>query len=97
MSKDLIDELGELTYLEVNTEKKKAFSNNFQEIIKHIDQLQDLKEEVDILPYYYTQTLREDVLIPTEERYSKDTKKAIFDEMPKTQDGYLLVKAILKN
>jgi aspartyl/glutamyl-tRNA(Asn/Gln) amidotransferase C subunit len=96
MNKDLIDELGQLTYLRVDEAKKATFAENFQGIISHIDQLSQLDIAADTLPTYYTQTLRDDKAVETTQRFANDTKQKILAEMPKTQDRYLVVKAILK-
>lgn len=90
-----VKHLADLAYITVPDEQQTSFEQDFEGILEHIATLTEVSEEVDTLPQYYHQTLREDVQKITNPAFSSDIHDKLLDAMPETENGYLVVKTIL--
>jgi aspartyl/glutamyl-tRNA(Asn/Gln) amidotransferase C subunit len=91
-----VKHLADLAYITVSEERQSAYENDFKGILEHIDSLQEISEEVNTLPTYYHQTLREDQVLPHSSRFPADIRERILQAMPSTEHSSLVVKTVLK-
>ena len=91
-----ITHLATLSHLGLPESKLEEFRGDFQGILAHIEDLQSISEEVDTLPRYHTQYLRQDQVMQPNPAFSSDVRDKIRDQFPASDQGYLVVKSILK-
>lgn len=96
MKKSEIAHLATLSHLDIPDEKLEKFNQDFSGILAHIDSMTVVQEEVDTLPMYYHQSLREDEISSAEDRFGEDVRERIFAEFPKEEGHALLVKTVIK-
>lgn len=91
-----LNNLSNLSYLNIPEQDAKNFENSFNSILDYIQELNTIDINVDtIKPTYYTQYLREDIDLEDNVAFSGDIKSKIINAMPQTKDNYLVVKTIL--
>jgi aspartyl/glutamyl-tRNA(Asn/Gln) amidotransferase C subunit len=95
MEKSEIAHLAQLSYLNISDKNLVKFNQDFTGIIEHIETMSEVQEQVDTLPSYYHQTLREDVIKTAEERFGKEVRQNIFAGFPKKDNQALLVRTVL--
>lgn len=90
-----VKHLADLAYITIPNEQQTAFEQDFQGILSNIATLSEVSEEIDTLPQYYHQTLREDDQHIINPAFSPDIHQKLLDSMPQIENGYLVVKTIL--
>ncbi len=85
-----------LAHINLSEERQAMLTQDFGNILGYVKSLSDLDLEAQTIPTYHTSTLREDIAFEDNPRFSESTKKAILEEMPLTEEGYLVVKSVLK-
>ena len=91
-----IQELAALSYLTVSDAKTEGFQQDFSGILEHIQSLQSVSEDADTLPRYYAEYLRADEAMEHNPAFSDTVKEQIMAQAPASENGYLVVKTILK-
>jgi aspartyl/glutamyl-tRNA(Asn/Gln) amidotransferase C subunit len=91
-----VKHLAELAYISVPEEQQESFEQDFSSILQHIDTLTQVTEEIDVLPQYYHETLRQDICLAPHPRFSQNVREKILEAMPATDGTSLVVKTVLK-
>lgn len=85
-----------LAHINLSEERQAMLTQDFGNILGYVKSLSDLDLESQTIPTYHTSTLREDIAFEDNPRFSESTKHSILEEMPLTEEGYLVVKSVLK-
>lgn len=95
MKKEDILNLASLSRLELTEEEIEKFPEQFESILKFVDQIKDVDtSDVEIRDFSLTNVTRDD----SEGVYQKGkNREEVIGQMPDTKDGYLKVKKILNN
>jgi aspartyl/glutamyl-tRNA(Asn/Gln) amidotransferase C subunit len=92
-----VTDIAQLAHIHISDAKNQKLGQDFGHILEYITALSDLELEAVTVPTYYTQHIREDIGFESNPRFSSDTKQHILEEMPLVEDGYLVVKSVLKH
>lgn len=88
--------IAKLAHINLSAERDTMLSQDFGNILDYVKTLTNLDLETQTIPTYHTQTLRQDIAIDNNPRFSTKIKQNIIQEMPSVEDGYLVVKSVLK-
>lgn len=88
--------IANLAHIHLNDDREDMLHTDFGNILEYVAILSDLDLDENTIPTYHTSTLRQDIGFESNPRFSPDTKIHILQEMPLTEDGYLVVKSVLK-
>jgi|GEM_PF-712967 len=88
--------IAKLAHINLSAERDTMLSQDFGNILDYVKTLTNLDLETQTIPTYHTQTLRQDIAIDNNPRFSTKIKQNIIQEMPLVEDGYLVVKSVLK-
>lgn len=91
-----VKNIAKLAHINLSEERDTMLSQDFGSILDYVKTLTSLDLETQTIPAYHTQTLRHDVALDNNPRFSPDIKQNIMQEMPLVEDGYLVVKSVLK-
>jgi len=91
-----IQNIAKLAHINLSNERDTMLNQDFGNILDYVKTLTSLNLEDQTIPTYHTETLREDVALDNNPRFSKNIKQNIIQEMPLVEDGYLVVKSVLK-
>jgi aspartyl/glutamyl-tRNA(Asn/Gln) amidotransferase C subunit len=91
-----IQNIAKLAHINLSNERDTMLNQDFGNILDYVKTLTSLNLEAQTIPTYHTETLREDVALDNNPRFSKNIKQNIIQEMPLVEDGYLVVKSVLK-
>lgn len=91
-----IQNIAKLAHINLSNERDTMLNQDFGNILDYVKTLTSLNLEAKTIPTYHTETLREDVALDNNPRFSKNIKQNIIQEMPLVEDGYLVVKSVLK-
>lgn len=91
-----VKSIAKLAHINLSEERDAMLSQDFGSILDYVKTLTSLDLETQTIPAYHTQTLRQDVALDNNPRFSPNIKQNIMQEMPLVEDGYLVVKSVLK-
>lgn len=91
-----VNSIAKLAHINLSAERDVMLSQDFGNILDYVKTLTGLDLETQTIPAYHTQTLRQDVALDNNPRFSPNIKQNIMQEMPLVEDGYLVVKSVLK-
>lgn len=91
-----VKSIAKLAHINLSYERSEMLTQDFGNILGYVNTLTSLDLKSQTIPSYHTQTLREDVALDNNPRFSKHIKQNIIQEMPLVEDGYLVVKSVLK-
>jgi aspartyl-tRNA(Asn)/glutamyl-tRNA(Gln) amidotransferase subunit C len=91
-----VNSIAKLAHISLSAERDAMLSQDFGNILDYVKTLTSLDLEAQTIPAYHTQTLRQDVALDNNPRFSPNIKQNIMQEMPLVEDGYLVVKSVLK-
>lgn len=91
-----VKNIAKLAHINLSEERDAMLSQDFGNILDYVKTLTSLDLETQTIPAYHTQTLRQDVALDKNPRFSPNIKQNIMQEMPLVEDGYLVVKSVLK-
>ena len=91
-----VKNISKLAHINLSEERDAMLSQDFGNILDYVKTLTSLDLETQTIPAYHTQTLRQDVALDNNPRFSPNIKQNIMQEMPLVEDGYLVVKSVLK-
>lgn len=91
-----VQTIAKLAHINLSDKRQTMLEQDFGNILEYVNTLTSLDLESQTIPTYHTQTLREDIAFDTNPRFSANVKQAIIQEMPLVEDGYLVVKSVLK-
>jgi aspartyl/glutamyl-tRNA(Asn/Gln) amidotransferase C subunit len=91
-----VKSIAKLAHINLSEERDAMLSQDFGNILDYVKTLTSLDLETQTIPAYHTQTLRQDVALDNNPRFSPNIKQNIMQEMPLVEDGYLVVKSVLK-
>ena len=91
-----VENISKLAHINLSSERNEMLNQDFGNILGYVKTLANLDLESQTIPTYHTQTLREDVGLDLNPRFSDNVIKNIISEMPLVEDGYLVVKSVLK-
>lgn len=91
-----VKSIAKLAHINLSEERDAMLSQDFGNILDYVKTLTSLDLETQTIPAYHTQTLRQDVALDNNPRFSPNIKQNIMQEIPLVEDGYLVVKSVLK-
>lgn len=91
-----VKNIAKLAHINLSEERDAMLSQDFGSILDYVKTLTSLDLETQTIPAYHTQTLRQDVALDNNPRFNPNIKQNIMQEMPLVEDGYLVVKSVLK-
>ena len=91
-----IQNIAKLAHINLSSERDTMLNQDFGNILDYVKTLTSLNLEAQTIPTYHTETLRQDVALDNNPRFSQNIKQNIIQEMPLVEDGYLVVKSVLK-
>jgi aspartyl/glutamyl-tRNA(Asn/Gln) amidotransferase C subunit len=91
-----VNTIAKLAHINLSEEKNNMLTQDFGNILDYVTTLTTLDLEAKTIPTYHTQTLREDIALDHNPRFNENIKENIIQEMPLVEDGYLVVKSVLK-
>lgn len=91
-----VQDIAKLAHINLSSERDTMLNQDFGSILDYVNTLTSLDLQSQTIPTYHTQTLRQDVALDDNPRFSSNIKQNIIQEMPLVEDGYLVVKSVLK-
>jgi aspartyl/glutamyl-tRNA(Asn/Gln) amidotransferase C subunit len=91
-----VQNIAKLAHINLSSERNNMLNQDFGNILDYVNTLTNLDLEDNTIPTYHTQTLREDIALDNNPRFSLNIKENIIQEMPLVEEGYLVVKSVLK-
>jgi len=91
-----VQDIAKLAHINLSSERNEMLNQDFGSILDYVNTLTSLDLQSQTIPTYHTQTLRQDVALDDNPRFSQNIKQNIIQEMPLVEDGYLVVKSVLK-
>lgn len=91
-----VNTIAKLAHINLSSERNNMLTQDFGNILDYVTTLTSLDLEAKTIPTYHTQTLREDIALDNNPRFSSNIKENIIQEMPLVEEGYLVVKSVLK-
>lgn len=91
-----VQDVAKLAHINLSSERNEMLNQDFGSILDYVNTLTSLDLQSQTIPTYHTQTLRQDVALDDNPRFSSNIKQNIIQEMPLVEDGYLVVKSVLK-
>jgi aspartyl/glutamyl-tRNA(Asn/Gln) amidotransferase C subunit len=91
-----VNTIAKLAHINLSSERHNMLNQDFGNILDYVTTLTSLDLEAKTIPTYHTQSLREDIALDNNPRFSSNIKENIIQEMPLVEDGYLVVKSVLK-
>lgn len=91
-----VQDIAKLAHINLSSERDTMLNQDFGSILDYVNTLTNLDLQSQTIPTYHTQTLRQDVALDNNPRFSPNIKQNIVQEMPLVEDGYLVVKSVLK-
>jgi aspartyl/glutamyl-tRNA(Asn/Gln) amidotransferase C subunit len=91
-----VQDIAKLAHINLSSERNEMLNQDFGSILDYVNTLTSLDLQSQTIPTYHTQTLRQDVALDDNPRFSSNIKQNIIQEMPLVEDGYLVVKSVLK-
>jgi aspartyl/glutamyl-tRNA(Asn/Gln) amidotransferase C subunit len=91
-----VNTIAQLAHINLSSERNSMLNQDFGNILEYVNTLTSLDLESQTIPTYHTQTLREDIALDNNPRFNKNIKENIIQEMPLVEEGYLVVKSVLK-
>jgi aspartyl/glutamyl-tRNA(Asn/Gln) amidotransferase C subunit len=91
-----VQNIAKLAHINLSSERNNMLNQDFGNILDYVNTLTNLDLEDNNIPTYHTQTLREDIALDNNPRFSLNIKENIIQEMPLVEEGYLVVKSVLK-
>ena len=92
-----VDKIAKLAHIDLTEAKRQQLSHQFGAILDYVTVLSDLELESITKSRDYSQTLREDIANQHSVRFSNNVREQILQQMPQVENGYLVVKSVLKN
>jgi len=91
-----IQDIAKLAHINLSSKRDIMLNQDFGNILDYVTMLTSLDLQSQTIPTYHTQTLRQDVALDNNPRFSQNIKQNIIQEMPLVEEGYLVVKSVLK-
>ena len=91
-----VNSIANLAHINLSSEKNIMLNQDFGNILNYVNTLTSLDLESQTIPTYYIQSLREDIAFDNNPIFSDNIKENIIKEMPLVEEGYLVVKSVLK-
>jgi|LakMenE18May11ns_1017448.scaffolds.fasta_scaffold9839249_2 aspartyl/glutamyl-tRNA(Asn/Gln) amidotransferase C subunit len=91
-----VNSIAKLAHINLSSERNTMLNQDFGNILEYVNTLTNLDLESHTIPTYHTQTLREDIAFDNNPRFSSAIRENIIKEMPLVEEGYLVVKSVLK-
>ena len=91
-----VQDIAKLAHINLSSERNEMLNQDFGSILDYVNTLTSLDLQSQTIPTYHTETLRQDVALDNNPRFSQNIKQNIIQEMPLVEDGYLVVKSVLK-
>jgi len=91
-----VQDIAKLAHINLSSERNEMLNQDFGSILDYVNTLTSLDLQSQTIPTYHTQTLRQDVALDNNPRFSQNIKQNIIQEMPLVEEGYLVVKSVLK-
>jgi len=91
-----VQDVAKLAHINLSSERNEMLNQDFGSILDYVNTLTSLDLQSQTIPTYHTQTLRQDVALDDNPRFSSNIKQNIIQEMPLVEEGYLVVKSVLK-
>ncbi|MGA1047046.1 MAG: Asp-tRNA(Asn)/Glu-tRNA(Gln) amidotransferase subunit GatC [Minisyncoccia bacterium] len=91
-----VNSIAKLAHINLSSERNMMLNQDFGNILDYVNTLTSLDLESQTIPTYYIQSLREDIAFDNNPIFSDNIKENIIKEMPLVEDGYLVVKSVLK-
>lgn len=91
-----VQDIAKLAHINLSSERNEMLNQDFGSILDYVNTLTSLDLQSQTIPTYHTQTLRPDVALDDNPRFSSNIKQNIIQEMPLVEEGYLVVKSVLK-
>ncbi|NBP55224.1 hypothetical protein EBU71_01560 [bacterium] len=91
-----IQDIAKLAHINLSSKRDIMLNQDFGSILDYVTMLTSLDLQSQTIPTYHTQTLRQDVALDNNPRFSQNIKQNIIQEMPLVEEGYLVVKSVLK-
>lgn len=91
-----VNSIAKLAHINLSSEKSIMLNQDFGNILNYVNTLTSLDLESQTIPTYYIQSLREDIAFDNNPIFSDNIKANIIKEMPLVEEGYLVVKSVLK-
>lgn len=91
-----VSTIAKLAHINLSSERHNMLTQDFGNILDYVTTLTSLDLEDKTIPSYHTQSLREDIALDNNPRFSSNIKENIIQEMPLVEEGYLVVKSVLK-
>lgn len=91
-----VQDIAKLAHINLSSERNEMLNQDFGSILDYVNTLTSLDLQSQTIPTYHTQTLRQDLALDNNPRFSSNIKQNIIQEMPLVEDGYLVVKSVLK-
>jgi len=91
-----VNSIAKLAHINLSSERNMMLNQDFGNILDYVNTLTSLDLESHTIPTYYIQSLREDIAFDNNPIFSDNIKENIIKEMPLVEDGYLVVKSVLK-
>lgn len=91
-----VNSIAQLAHIDLSSDRNNMLNQDFGNILDYVNTLTSLDLESQTVPTYYTQYLREDIAFDNNPIFSDNIKENIIKEMPLVEEGYLVVKSVLK-
>lgn len=91
-----VNSIAQLAHIDLSSDRNNMLNQDFGHILEYVNTLTSLDLESQTVPTYYTQYLREDIAFDNNPIFSDNIKENIIKEMPLVEEGYLVVKSVLK-
>jgi len=91
-----VQDIAKLAHINLSNERDTMLNQDCGSILDYVNTLTSLDLQSQTIPTYHTETLRQDVALDNNPRFSQNIKQNIIQEMPLVEDGYLVVKSVLK-
>ena len=91
-----VQDVAKLAHINLSSERNEMLNQDFGSILDYVNTLTSLDLQSQTIPTYHTQTLRQDLALDNNPRFSQNIKQNIIQEMPLVEEGYLVVKSVLK-
>lgn len=91
-----VQDIAKLAHINLSSKRDIMLNQDFGNILDYVTMLTSLDLQSQTIPTYHTQTLRQDVALDNNPRFSQNIKQNIIQEMPLVEEGYLVVKSVLK-
>ncbi len=91
-----VQDIAKLAHINLSSERNEMLNQDFGSILDYVNTLTSLDLQSQTIPTYHTQTLRQDLALDNNPRFSQNIKQNIIQEMPLVEEGYLVVKSVLK-